>query len=507
VQIHQNKMIFVLSVLLPHVLALNLKHNSFYSKSGDEFDLLRADLALPIIHSALNATRSSETSLTASLDESTMMLYFNEQSSSSHTGIANLNVSFTFDTTGWNIVSGEVENLRSAPMYALGYMEGFTTAIEITKFYELTSKQTCRNPQFRSWLSTRYSSMIHRFRTASTFPPGCDRFYSSAQAFYSQLFGMLDGHNAYYSSHPSNQLDYFDLLCMNSEAQLSELFQLFSHSGPLPSRERCSAIVARDQFGGIIVSHSTWNTPEEMINRNFKFLKSRFEKLNIQMSSYPGFVSSTDDWTLKPDSFLITETSISGELTEATNAKMPDFLRIISAFAASSSGQGWIDNFTKCDAPTGTYLSQWIIVDFERDSISSLAPGEAAIDRRINEGGKMGSFNGKINEGEEGREEAFRNWDSAPSLESIFRLMEENPAFSIVPRRGSTGDADWKLTATGLGGTVVRAGPSAVDSQERTVLIDYLESLEPSSHLDSAPILYMKDGVSRPHGSDTHLFD
>ena len=482
-----NSMIFASYFILP-TLSLNLRRDTFYSADDDSFMSLREDMRIPSVHVAFNEFDSYELSMSA-VEVNNEIEIRGAQDKDTQPSLATLQVKHSADTIGWTIIDGHAESVKPLPMYAVGYMEGLATASQILQFFSLNADTTCREPKFRSWLSSRYSSMVRRFRTSSSYSIECDRFYQTAQSLYAQLFGILDGYNHYWREEPANQLDYLDILCMNSEAQLSELQRLADATTSHPTRDRCSAIVTVDDHNRILVAHSTWATPNEMISRTFKFLKS--DGVNIQLSSYPGFISSTDDWTLTPDVLLVTETSLSAT-PSLGDARMPDFIRVMAAHVASKTAEQWVTAYSKCDAPSGTYPSQWLIVDLARSSLWSLATGDAEdITAELMSKRKIGSFNGPVSSILGERATVFRNTPALSNVAAVFDLMEKTSAFAVLPAEGRTGAADWKITGQGIGGSVVMAGPPLVEHQYLTNL---LRSLQPDTPWDKLPIVLMQNG-------------
>ena len=486
-----NSMIFASYLVLP-ALAVNLRRDSFYSHADNVFDSLRADLITKPVTSKFESFAGHNMSLVAVETDGGIEIY-SEKDKPSNTSLATLDIVFSASEIGWNVLDCQVKALKSVPMFALGYMEGLATAKQILHFFKLNAESTCRDPKFRAWIGDRYSSMIRRFRTASSYPVECDTFYQTAQAFYAQLFGILDGYNHYWRDSPSNQLDYLDLLCLNSEAQLSELQRLADSDSSFPQRERCSAVVSIDKHNRILVAHSTWATPKEMVDRSFKFLRSQDGQVNLQLSSYPGFISSTDDWTLTPDVLLVTETSLNSDNpTQATSATMPDFIKVMAAHASSRTAEQWVTGYSKCDEPSGTYLSQWLIVDLARSSLWSLGAGDAEnITPELIRKGKVGSFNSPANSILGERANAFWNTPGLRDVQAVFDLMEKSPAFAVLPAEGRTGAADWKLTGQGVGGSVVMAGPPLV---EHSYLTNHLRSLQPETPWEHLPIVRMQNG-------------
>jgi len=136
---------------------------------------------------------------------------------------------------------------------------------------------------------------------------------------------------------------------------------------------RCSALVrVADKNADLFVGHATFSDFAEML-RVFKYydfpLKKRGAR-TVGFSSYPGAVSSTDDYYVTSSGLMVTETTISLLTDEPydhlddTGKALPDFIRIMAATFAAQSGKEWVDMMDK--SATGLYGSQWMVVDYNK---------------------------------------------------------------------------------------------------------------------------------------------
>jgi hypothetical protein len=89
-------------------------------------------------------------------------------------------------------------------------------------------------------------------------------------------------------------------------------------------------------------------------------------------SSYPGVAGSTDDYYLTDSGIVVTETTIS-MLTDEPYDKLddngtsvPDFMRIMMASKLARTGDEWVKLMKR--SATGTYSSQWMVVDYNKFS-------------------------------------------------------------------------------------------------------------------------------------------
>jgi len=139
------------------------------------------------------------------------------------------------------------------------------------------------------------------------------------------------------------------------------------------STGRCSALVRlATNNSDIFVGHTTFSDYSEM-NRIWKFydfpLAGGASK-RMGFSSYPGVTGSTDDYYLMDTGLMVTETTVSMLSDEAfdnlndTAVSIPDYMRIMLSNRLAKTGAEWVDYMKK--SATGTYNSQWMVVDYNR---------------------------------------------------------------------------------------------------------------------------------------------
>lgn len=89
------------------------------------------------------------------------------------------------------------------------------------------------------------------------------------------------------------------------------------------------------------------------------------------MSSYPGTITSTDDYFVKEGLFLVTETSIAPlemksffKTFNANEVDIPDFMRTMVSLHLSKSGKEWTD-YMQGFGEVKMYSSEWMVLDFK----------------------------------------------------------------------------------------------------------------------------------------------
>jgi len=159
--------------------------------------------------------------------------------------------------------------------------------------------------------------------------------------------------------------------------QLRGVTRSISNSTLAPVRKsagHCTGVVRlADGNSELYFGHTTWESFSEMtrIWKVYDFpLKGSVSK-KISFSSYPGCISSTDDYYLMDNGLAVTETTLSLPRKQkySSSQSMPDFVRIMAANRLSSSAEEWVRSMA--DSATGTYSSQWMVLDYKK-----FKPGE-----------------------------------------------------------------------------------------------------------------------------------
>jgi hypothetical protein len=155
----------------------------------------------------------------------------------------------------------------------------------------------------------------------------------------------------------------------------------------LMSKSHCSALIKlipdeyNSEIKDVLIGHTTWDSYSEM-HRIFKMYKFSFTMYDgvkkdstISFSSYPGTLTSTDDFYLLNKKIVVLETtlemldlSLYGRKIPEANDYVPNYIRILVSNRLSNSGKEWTENFQKNNG--GTYNSQWMIIDFSKFNVN-----------------------------------------------------------------------------------------------------------------------------------------
>jgi len=141
-----------------------------------------------------------------------------------------------------------------------------------------------------------------------------------------------------------------------------------SHHGKTSSGHCTGVVRLADGNSELYFGHTTWESFSEMtrIWKVYDFPLQDVAARKISFSSYPGCISSTDDYYLMDSGLAITETTLSipKKQNYPSSQKVPDFIRIMAANRLSNTAEDWVRSMA--DSATGTYSSQWMVMDYKK---------------------------------------------------------------------------------------------------------------------------------------------
>jgi len=88
----------------------------------------------------------------------------------------------------------------------------------------------------------------------------------------------------------------------------------------------------------------------------------------MTFSSYPGCLTSTDDFFITNNNLVITETTLEiidiyqYRYVKPSDQYIPNFMRVLSSSRFAKSAKEWCKIFAFMNS--GTYSSQWMILDY-----------------------------------------------------------------------------------------------------------------------------------------------
>ena len=258
--------------------------------------------------------------------------------------------------TGWNVLTIETNASHGDfdQSYAAGYLEGYASAEDILNYYHNmlgpVSSFGPVNSQISDWLEKSWNwamlqAEILRFTSQK---------WGAVYTILQQIQGIADGVAA--AGHPEfTRRHVFENLAMpDIVSDLETVFSNNSKKTTALQRTHCSSIVkVTDDFQDLLFGHTTWMNFNMML-RVFKTVTFNFNMVDIsaktiQYSSYPGMISSTDDFYSLSSGFGVMETSLSIYNKSLYSVLTPHSLisgiRAMVANRMARSGSEWAEYF------------------------------------------------------------------------------------------------------------------------------------------------------------------
>jgi len=312
-------------------------------------------------------------------------------------------------------------------MYAAGLLEGLLTAARIRDFKHnadaLLNASAKQHPGARSVIHDTFDAQVNAIRkngnlvVGQSGPAPSDPWWAQARYALMQGKGLQDGFNLRAQELGAKNMTFIDLMILSSDGETPELLMAYDMQEYLMRQDvndndafmqtgvkhkkhkrkpdyqrmssqlqglddnkwreimrktgRCSALI-RLSGDDLFMGHTTFSDFAEMhrIFKYYDFPIPNVKARKIGFSSYPGVSGSTDDFYLMDSGIAVTETTISMLSDEPydkindkdVRQKVPDYMRIMLSNRLAGSGKEWTDLMTKSE--TGTYSSQWMVVDY-----------------------------------------------------------------------------------------------------------------------------------------------
>ncbi|CAK8997095.1 unnamed protein product [Durusdinium trenchii] len=414
-------------------------------------------------------------------------------------------------------------------MYSAGLVEGMLSAERLSQFYsnfypllaaDEESSRTLMN--IRNLFSQQVHHILHVVGLSGGFgEEPADPYWKQVRYLFLQMWGIKDAYNLVAKEKGVGTIDMVDMFFINAHAELPEMMQAYSPEATaqrqgaeeeaastpqqrgekvflqldensrnrkavpeavdrdwklrLAKRGHCSALVRLAPSNSeLLVGHSTWSDYGKM-TRIFKYyrfhLPLSFQSNElIALSSYPGCVSSTDDFYMTDNGLTIMDTSLEvlnprvyDRISEdPKRPRLPRFLHVMATNRVAKTGTQWTSMLASESLGTGN--SQWLVVDYNRftpnqplqDNALRLLeqlPGfahQADVTAELSSRGAWGSFNRPFFQDVRrmsGHEQAEATWGK-------FYSFAESPRAQLLQRLGaSVGDL------SGMRSTMTRNSP------------------------------------------------
>lgn len=301
--------------------------------------------------------------------------------------IANGIYNKSFEAIGWDYLSittydkkdNKYDDKKKA--YALGYLEGILTRDRIWGFHR--SLKFNLNYKDDTGMKQFIIQNLKYMNETSSQKMEKEAYWEHVQYIFQQVMGLYDGYVSV--AEKGKEISFEDFAVMFS--YLDSLDTKYYNKTNVIFRERTTEEIRRDSFlnshcSGLIklvpgfsdlfFGHCTWDTYCQMfkIIKEYRFTtKKANEKSKLTVfTSYPGVISSGDDFYYLDSNLLVMETSFvcpNKEIFRYVNPKtLLTCFRTVLSNRLAGSAKEWVETFKKENS--GTYNNQFSILDLNK---------------------------------------------------------------------------------------------------------------------------------------------
>ena len=299
----------------------------------------------------------------------------------------------SYETKGWDFLTISSYSLDdnkysdANKAYAMGYVEGIINNERIYQIYQNLIYGTfySYNNKMPENLKIFLKKNLVYMEKKSLENKDKDIYWENVYYIYQQLKGLYDGYNS--ACEENKKIDFinFQILVSNAEMEdiISSVDKVYRPNFKKMTNEEiieftdlhthCSAMVKpANDFSDIFFGHNTWASYGLMIRtfKEYKFVtNSHKEKSKVVVfSSYPGCLSSIDDFYYTDSNLVVMETTNSNLNDSLYDLIQPNSLltwvRVILANRLAKSGEDWINIFIRENS--GTYNNQFQVLDLTK---------------------------------------------------------------------------------------------------------------------------------------------
>ncbi|KAL0983974.1 hypothetical protein UPYG_G00135420 [Umbra pygmaea] len=293
----------------------------------------------------------------------------------------------TLTLTGWGVLEiqagyGEIPTSDETTSFLAGYLEGFLTAKQMFNHYTNIYPQMIKDEKILEPLKDFMTKQDYWTREQVKLRRNSDTLWLHVGLILAQLDGLHAGAAHWAKSHQQEPLSMFAVQLLNEVGDLLDLIpaltpRLNVSRGPgrfrLPVMGHCSALIkVMPGFENLLFAHSSWfnyaSTMRIYKHWDFRLTGTHIATGRMSFSSYPGILTSLDDFYLLGSGLLMTQTTNSVFNTSLYTLVTPHSLlawqRVRLANVMAHTGNQWADIFSKYNS--GTYNSQYMLLDMSK---------------------------------------------------------------------------------------------------------------------------------------------
>ncbi|KAL3967401.1 Rho GTPase-activating protein 20 [Sarotherodon galilaeus] len=307
--------------------------------------------------------------------------------------------------SGWGVLEinagyGEVTQEDETTFFLAGYLEGYLTAGQMFSHYSNMYPQLIKDDKVLEPLKNFLSKQDQWAREQVKLRRNSDPLWQHMGLILAQLDGLHAGAALWAKSKHREPLSAFTVQFLNGVGDLLDLVPALtprsnSSAGSgafrMPGMGHCTALIkVLPGFENLLVGHSSWYTYAATMriykHWDFKVSDTHVATGKMSFSSYPGFLMSLDDFYLLGSGLLMTQTSIGVFNASLFSQLSPHSLlawqRVRLANGLAHTGEEWAQVFSRYNS--GTYNSQYMVVDLSRISLSkSIRDGALTVVEQI----------------------------------------------------------------------------------------------------------------------------
>ncbi|XP_061912178.1 phospholipase B-like 1 isoform X2 [Entelurus aequoreus] len=310
----------------------------------------------------------------------------------------------TLHLTGWGILEicagfGNVQQEDETTFFLAGYLEGYFTAKQMFNHYSNVYPQLIKDEKVLNPLESFLSEQDQWAREQVKLRKNSEPLWNYLGLILAQLDGLIAGAASWAKSKHTEPLSVFTVQFLNSVGDLLDLVPALTprlnSAGPksfsIQGMGHCTALIkVTPGFENLLLGHSSWYNYASTM-RIYKHWNLRVSNMHVatgkmSFSSYPGFLTSLDDFYLLGSRLLVTQTSIGVFNASLFSQLSPHSLlawqRVRLANSLARSGEEWAQIFSKYNS--GTYNSQYMVVDLSKISLGhSIRTGALTVVEQI----------------------------------------------------------------------------------------------------------------------------
>eukprot|EP01116_Phalansterium_solitarium_P000183 TRINITY_DN10100_c0_g1_i1.p1 TRINITY_DN10100_c0_g1~~TRINITY_DN10100_c0_g1_i1.p1 ORF type:complete len:556 (-),score=154.75 TRINITY_DN10100_c0_g1_i1:222-1889(-) len=303
-----------------------------------------------------------------------------------HTGAAWGKFEDDIERTGYGILSVFTNSTYpdAFQVGCAGYLEGALTSTRISQLYTNFWNSTFGTQYPQKVVA--YTQATIAWTTKQANANAGDRYWDQVQLVLAQLDGLVGGQNDY-AAAADTKLEFWQLYLLNMLGDLDDLIPALQRQEhvaqgvPVPDladenhvdwvrfHSHCSSIVKpTPDFQELFAAHEMWSSYFQMLNvyKHYQFgLAGVVSK--VSFSSYPGLLSSEDDFYVLSSGLVVMETTNGVYNMSLYDSIQPESLvswvRVIVSNRLATSGADWVQVMARYNS--GTYNNQWIVVDYK----------------------------------------------------------------------------------------------------------------------------------------------